>query len=163
VERHDYLLRPAPLTGAAQSQEPVRLLRVDIAPYLDQDGIVLQTGAAEIHAGRQHVWAEPLDDSIRRYLQVAVSRAANVVVEVPPLGTAGDRAELVVRIHQLHGDLAGQVRLVAEWTVRGGEEEGLFRFEQSVVQRGEGYPALVDAHAELLDGLAEAIAASLPG
>lgn len=163
VERHDYLLRPDVLPAGESGNGSVRLLRVDVARYLDRDGIVLQTGASEIRAGRQHVWAEPLNESVRRYLQIALSQAADVVVEVPPLKTTGASPELVVRIHQFHGNLSGQVRLVAEWTVQSADGEGLFRFERSVSQRTEGYPALVDAHAELLDALAEAIAASLPG
>jgi uncharacterized lipoprotein YmbA len=140
----------------------VRLTAVDVAPYLDRNGIVLYREPAEVHVARQHVWAEPLDASIARYLQVAVGRASGRSVELPPFETAAAGSTLEVRIQQLHGSMAGQVRLVAEYRIETqGEEAQLHRFETSEAQRGDGYPALVEAHAAVLDRLAEDIAGAL--
>ena len=160
--RQDYLLRPDSSVVGAEDRSVVRLRQVELAPYLDQDGIVLATADSEIHAGKQNVWAEPLDQSIVRYLQVAIGAAARRTVEVSPLTTPGSAMEIVVRIHQLHGSVDGRVRLVAEWSLT--DDQGsvsLFQFESTVRQTTDGYPALVDAHGTLLDELASAIADGL--
>lgn len=161
-ERHEYLLpMPTPALPSG-SQSPVHLLPVTIAPYLDQRGIVLQTEGAEVHVGRQNRWAEPLDASVDRYLQVAIANASGRVVEVAPLTTAAATTELKVRIHQLHGSADGTVRLVAEWSVSSATGTGaLHTFDATVGQSTAGYPGLVEAHGSLLDRLAAEIAASL--
>ncbi|MGE3463296.1 MAG: membrane integrity-associated transporter subunit PqiC [Pseudomonadales bacterium] len=162
VEPHEYLLpmpaRSLPTSGDA----PVRLLPVTIAPYLDQQGIVLQTAGAEVHVARQNRWAEPLDAAVDRYLQVAIANATGRVVEVAPLTTRTAETMVQVRVQQLHGSTDGSVRLAAEWTVSAPTGSAvLHTFEATESQRADGYPALVDAHAALLERLAAAIAGSL--
>jgi uncharacterized lipoprotein YmbA len=133
-----------------------------VAAYLDRKGIVLLTGDAEINEAKQHTWAEPLSQSIRRYLQVAVAAEAGVVVEVPPLTTTDPVLELEVSIHQLHGSIDGGVVLVAEWSLSGADfPPRLFQFEGRHKQRSDGYSALVEEHAALLDSLAQEIANQL--
>jgi uncharacterized lipoprotein YmbA len=161
--KQTYLLLPGPAPLAADSAEVVRLVLVEVAPYLDREGIVLLREPAEMHVAGQHVWAEPLEASISRYLQVAIGRASGRVVEVPPFATDPASRTLEVRIQQLHGSLDGQVRLVAEYRIGTPAGARLHRFEAGETQRGDGYGALVDAHAALLDSLAEAIAATLDG
>lgn len=161
LEQHEYLLRPERGAEPAQTAEVVRLSKVAIPSYLDQDGIVLHTGATEIHSGRQHTWAEPLDNAIHRYLQVTISARAGLVVEVAPLTTSEPKPEIEVRIHQLHGSTEGDVRLVAEWMLRAEGTEQIHQFDRSVRQSADGYSALVDAHSYLLDELAAAIAEGL--
>jgi uncharacterized lipoprotein YmbA len=161
LERHEYLLRPERGAEPAPTAEVVRLSKVGIASYLDQDGIVLQTSSTEIHSGRQHKWAEPLDKAIHRYLQVAISNQADVVVEVAPLTTSEPKSEIQVRIHQLHGSTDGDVRLVAEWAVSSEGTEQIHQFDRSMEQSEDGYAALVDTHRALLDEFAVAIAEGL--
>ena len=161
LDQHEYLLRPERGAEPAPTAEVVRLGKVAIASYLDQDGIVLQTSSAEIHSGRQHTWAEPLDNAIHRYLQVAIGARAGVVVEVAPLTTRQPKPEIEVRIHQLHGSTDGDVRLVAEWVLSAEGTAEIHQFDRSVRQSADGYSALVDAHRYLLDELAAAIAAGL--
>jgi uncharacterized lipoprotein YmbA len=165
IADHDYLLRPqTPAVGAVAGRSVVRLKPVAIPPYLDRNGMVLQTGASEIRVAKHHRWAEPLDDSIGRYLQVGIANQANVSVETASLTSGGEHDTVTVRINRFHGTEAGQVRLVADWSVGpSGGEPKLYSFDRSVTQSVSGYPALVDAHAELLDELAAAIARSLNG
>ncbi len=165
VQDHDYLLRPQKLMVGSGSRSVVQLKPVSVAPYLDQKGMVLQTGDSEIRVARHHRWAEPLDEAIERYLQVSIANQANVTVESGALTTADEDATVTLRINQLHGRESGQVRLVADWKVDRGEEGAvLHNFDATTRQTADGYPALVDAHAELLDDLGAAIADSLePG
>lgn len=162
VEDHDYLLRPQQLTVLSGGRSIVALERVSIAPYLDQKGIVLQTGRSEIEVARHHRWAEPLDEAVERYLQVSIANQGEVAVESAPMTTVEEDARLSVRINQLHGTETGQVRLVADWKVEQDDADPkLYSFDESVRQATDGYPALVDAHAALLDELSGAIAESL--
>jgi len=162
ADTHEYLLRHAEVYTAPDTAPVVRLSKVEVASYLDQNGIVLLTGAAEINGARQHLWAESLSRSIRRYLQVAIGAAAGVNVEVSPLTTKEPLSEIEIRIHQLHGSLDGKVILVAEWSLTGTDREArLYQFNASRQQSTDGYAALVDTHAALLDELAEAIAQQL--
>jgi hypothetical protein len=159
LETHQYLLRPAEVELSTTSSATVRLSRVEVAAYLDREGIILQTGDAEINEAKQHTWAEPLSQSIRRYLQVTVAAEAGVDVEVPPLATADPAFELEVSIHQLHGSSNGDVVLVAEWSLSGADyPPRLHQFEARHKQRSDGYSALVQEHATLLDSLAREIA-----
>jgi len=52
---------PAPdylLPGASHSGHSPLQIRVTLANYLDQGGIVLQLSDTELHVARQHRWAE---------------------------------------------------------------------------------------------------------
>jgi len=164
VERHEYLLPLPTLSPPIISDAPIRLLPVAIAPYLEQQGIVLQTEGAAVHVAGQNRWAEPLDAAVGRYLQVAIANATGRTVEVSPLTTASAATEVQVRVQQLHGSTDGKVRLVADWSILGATgKRVLHAFDATVAQHADGYPSLVDAHATLLGQLASAIASSLDG
>lgn len=161
-ERHEYLLRPPASASFPAGRVPLRLLPVQLAPYLDQEGIVVQVSDVEVRPAKLNRWAEPLDEAVGRYLQVAIANAAGRPVEVSPLLTGEAGVEVQVRISQLHGSANGDVRLVAEWWARNAEGVGrLAGFDRTVRQSGKGYTPLVEAHAALLDELADAIAGSL--
>lgn len=161
-EDHEYLLRPNGLELAPGDGIPILLKGVVIPPYLDQKGLVLQTGPAEIRVARHHQWAEPLDEAAGRYLQVSIARQAGRPVETAPLTAAAERDVVTVRIHQFHGTESGRVRLVADWSVTPVSGDSVIHeFDQTLTQAADGYPALVAAHAVLLDELAAAIAQTL--
>lgn len=162
VQDHDYLLRPQKLMVASSGRSVVQLKPVVVAPYLDQKGMVLQTGSSEIRVARNHRWAEPLDEAVEHYLQVSIANQADVAVESVPLTTVEEDATVTIRINQLHGTESGRVRLVADWKVERTDRDPVLQsYDESVTQATDGYPALVEAHAQLLDGLGGAIADSL--
>jgi uncharacterized lipoprotein YmbA len=162
VQDHDYLLRPQKLMVGSAGRSVVQLKPVTVAPYLDQKGMVLQTGDTEIRVAKHHRWAEPLDEAVERYLQVSIANQANVTVESGRLTTSSEDATVTLRISRLHGSESGQVRLVADWKVDRREQGSvLHSFDQTTRQTADGYPALVDAHTVLLDELGSAIADSL--
>lgn len=163
VQDHRYLLRPEKLMASSPDESSAVLLNpVLVAQYLDRQGIVLETGSSEIHVAKHHRWAEALDEAVERYLQVSIANRAGVVVESTLLTTDAAAARVTVRINQMHGTDSGRVRLVADWKVDHPDQDAtLFSFDESVSQGADGYPALVAAHAVLLDNLGAAIADSL--
>lgn len=163
----EYLLQPALPTGERDlgNGQPVALGRLDIAPYLDRAGIVVETAEGRVTAAQGHRWAEPLDHALRRLLQVEIARESGIAIAPRP--HSGGNAALVidVAVHQFHGTENGVVTLVADWTVRSTASNVPVAHHQLVRQTrtdAAGYDALVRAHLVLAEVLAGAIARSLP-
>jgi hypothetical protein len=167
----EYLLRP-PLeerAGPVHTPPIAALGRVSIAPYLDRKGIVLETAEQRIHVALNHRWAEPLSQSLRRMLQVGVSRASGTAVADVQYGAGNSGAgspEVIVDVdvYRFHGSQQGRVILVADWQLRdprSGRVLGRHEFVQSTLTDADGYDALVRAHIALLEQLSGAIAATL--
>lgn len=161
-----YLLPADVPEGTFRVDAPVRIgiAIVEVAPYLSQPGLAVETTERQIRNARSHQWAEPLDAGIRRQLRAGVSKALEFDVSADP--TQRRRWDYVVdvAIERLHGNLDGQAVLVARWRItprRGGDEVAAYRFARSQSLPRAGYAGLVDAEVMLLDGLAAEIAASL--
>jgi uncharacterized lipoprotein YmbA len=138
--------------------------RVTVAPYLDQPGIVVATTGHRMQIANDHRWAEPLDVAVRRNLELGIAAASGLSVVGAPMARE-QRLIVDVTIQQLHGTIDGQVGLVAEWQWLDGGSAALISHHQSrdhTEVEKDGYDALVDAHAMLLERLAGSVAATLP-
>jgi uncharacterized lipoprotein YmbA len=157
-----YLLRTevGTTSGTQMADSGIALGNVRVATYIDQPGLVLATGDGTINAARNHVWAEPLQVSLRRYLAIQISSASGR--DIAASGTAGTKSLIDVTVDQLHGNDSGAAVLVAYWDIGSGADRRSFRFSEQQALSGSGYDALVRAEEALLKRLAEAIAASLP-
>jgi len=144
----------------------VGIARVSIADYLGQAGIVVASGGNQVRPARQHLWAEPLDSSIRLFLRDAISSELGY----PIYGDTAKRLSwdyrIDIRIDEWHGSLEGDVKMLASWTVidvSNDTELVRHRFERMIGMTDDGYDALVEAQKSLLSELAVAISASLDG
>lgn len=157
-----YLLRPAVASGSATAvvDSGYALGNIQVANYIDQPGLVLTSGDGKIHAARNHVWAEPLHLSLRRYLATEVSSGSGR--DIAATATATTKTRINVMIDELHGNSNGAAVLVAYWDIASGEDSKSFRFSEQQALSADGYDALVQAEEALLKRLADAIAASLP-
>lgn len=162
-----YLMRAEITDGVVRAQAPVSigLGSVDVAPYLSDPGLVLETGAGQVQSARSHVWAEPLGDSLRLYLRAQISRELGYAVS--PNTTSGETPDYVVdvAVEELHGTRSGAARLVATWRIARAdrtEELAAFRFARTRQLARDGYAALAEAEIALFDELATEIAKSLP-
>ena len=164
AETHSYLLRPVSTHTSEAAAPKIGLGGIAIAPYLDHKGIVLETQHGEIHTARHNTWAEPLDYSIRRYLQVALSNEIQQPIAARAALFDGLDHVLYLSINQLHGSESGYVRLVAAWGTRpggGGAVTNEHEFSATERMQSDGYSELVKAHGRLLDALAADIAARI--
>ncbi|MEE4143923.1 MAG: ABC-type transport auxiliary lipoprotein family protein [Halieaceae bacterium] len=157
-----YLLRSEVPAGAdvPLSDSGIALGNIRVAKYIDQPGLVLATGDGTIHAAKFHVWAEPLQVALRRYLATLVSDASG-----RDIAAATDSATVTridVSVDQLHGTGSGSAVLVAYWNIDSQGQSKSYRFSEQQSLSGDGYDALVRAQETLLKRLAEAISASLP-
>ena len=161
-----YLL-PAELPkGSAAVPQPVRvgLGRVEVAPYLGEPGLVIETQARQVRSARYHRWAEPLDEGLRRFLQAQISEALGYDIGADKTQQKRWARTVEVRIDRLHGTLDGEAVLVARWRIvpkKSANEVQEFRFSASEPLPREGYAGLVDAEIALAQQLASAIADSL--
>ncbi|WP_228233906.1 PqiC family protein [Alloalcanivorax marinus] len=121
-----YLL-PAASQPAAGS---TLMVRVRVAGYLDQGGLVVETGATTLSTARAHRWAEPLADQLERALVQALPAPAN--------GT------LTVRVTRFQGTADGDARVSGDWHFQGtdGAPVGGVFDKREALQR-DGYEELV--------------------
>ena len=144
--------------------EPRYADSIRVAPYLLEPGLVLETGAHEVRSARQHLWAEPLDRSLRLYLRAQISNELGFELSRNAIPANAPDFILDVEVEELHGTLSGAARLVASWRitrVEDGEKLAAFRFARTLPLARDGYAALADAEVALVRELAAAIAKSL--
>lgn len=156
-----YLLRSTPVDGSKTElmNSGIAMDNIQVAPYIDQPGLVLATGDGKVQSARHHLWAEPLQVSLRRFFTEEISAASKQDISAFP--SASTLARIDVRIDQLHGESSGAL-LVAYWSISAGDDIQRHRFSQRQALTSGGYDALVAAEEALLSRLATAIAASLP-
>lgn len=133
---------------------------VDIAAYLNQPGLVMETGEGEMNSASQNLWAEPIYDGIRNFLSTELAQATGH--ELLPTKLTQNTTVVNIRIDQLHGTQDGKAQIVAYWWLaRDGEVASLNRFSESRALTQSGYSALVEAEKVLLSELAQKIATTL--
>lgn len=120
-------------------------VRVRVAGYLDQGGLVLQTGPTTLTRARSHRWAEP----VGRQLERALSH------HLAGQHLAGT---LSVRITRFQGSADGDAHVSGNWRYQGGGDLSAGgTFDQRQPLRRDGYEELVDR----LDAAWAAVAAGI--
>lgn len=145
---HHYLL---PAAGQAAAPGTLPMIELRLASYLDQDGVMVQTGPVQVRAARQHRWADPLPDQLRRALIVHLGRRS-----LP----AGGR--LVVEVVRFQGNGQGQAQVAGRWWYRDAQgHEQSARFQEQRPLHEDGYPELVKQLDAAWAAVAERIGARL--
>jgi len=162
VQTHYYLLRSdlEQRTRDLKPTEEAAMGRIIIAPYIDQPGLVLETGSGEIRSAMYHRWAEPMREGLQQFLRVEVSGALGQ--DVFPEDFSNGKLVFDVRVDQLHGTANGDALLVAYWWIRRGENiVSSYQFSETRPLVEDGYHALAAAEKALLSELASRIAGTL--
>jgi hypothetical protein len=162
AEPNYYLLRSdqAQASSTLATSQNYSLGTVEIAAYLDQPGLVVETNDGRMRPAAQNLWAEPIYDGVRNLLstEIAVSTGQQLL----PTKLARDTTMVNIRIDVLHGTLDGKAQLVAYWwLVRDDKVLVMNRFAQERMLASSGYSALVDAEKALLTELANQIGSAL--
>lgn len=147
-------------TSALSTSKEYSLGTVEIAAYLDQPGLVMETANGEIRPASQNLWAEPIYDGVRNFLATEIAQASGE--ELLPTKLNKNTTVVNIRIDQLHGTANGRAQIVAYWWLdRNDNVASLNRFAESRDLTASGYSALVEAEKSLLAELAKIIATSL--
>ena len=160
-----YLLPAEVPAGTAMLDPAVKigLGRIDVPSYLSEPGIVVETGDGQVRAARQHLWAEPLDEGLRRFLRMEIANAIGHDVGSDASERSSWDVTVDVAIDRLHGNLSGEALLMARWRVsrQAGKQSARYRFSATEPLARPGYAGLVDAEVLLARRLARAIAESV--
>lgn len=163
IQQNYYLLRSDGeiTTQQIQTSSPYALGAISIAPYIDQQGLLLETAEGQIRPARNHLWAEPVQEGVRIFLISELTRVSGYPMYA--MGTSGSTTFIDVRIGQLHGTATGQAKLVAYWSLRKeGEVIDAHQFSSAKPLEVDGYAELARAQKALLSEFAASIAAGLP-
>ena len=116
-----YLLESGEKPFAASSLPAVslRIAHVGIPGYLDRQGVVSRhEGDPLLHVNNFDIWAEPLDQGVRRVLREVLSPALLAGdITVQTTDDAGWKAALLVENLRLDGAPGETVRLEARWSL----------------------------------------------
>jgi uncharacterized lipoprotein YmbA len=161
-----YLLRADTPVQTSRVEAPISigLRRVEVAAYLRQSGLVVATGPHQVRPARHHLWAEPLEEGLRRYLRAEISRALGYDISADVLQRKQWDYAVEIIVEELHGTLSGEALLSASWRITRGDSTDPvadFRFARSASLSQDGYAGLVEAEIGLARQLAVAIADSL--
>lgn len=164
-ELTQYLLRAdAPDQIAGQPPASIGIGDLTVASYIDDPGLVLESGNGEVRAARHHQWAEPLRESLRSFLASEIAAASARAIGRRKHAASRWKRRIDIHIDQLHGNADGDATLVAYWAMVDTSSLTLLSekgFSDTEPLSGDGYEALVRAEKTLLSRLAVAIAATL--
>lgn len=158
-ETHYFVLNPSHSPSLSQDQsqstslnsavsaEPIALQPVQLAKYLDQPGIVLQTDQHEIKVAHFHRWAEPLKHNLHRYITQSIG-----------FSTINDASRtLEVHFQNFNGTQNGSAIVSGYWVFN--QKQHPFSYQAPLTN--SGYTELVKQLALLLDQLCADIAAQI--
>lgn len=163
-----YLLPPptAPVAGSTSPAGSVVVADISVPTYVEALEIASLTGPETIDLAKRSLWADTPRRALTRHLAAALDArlAARVGTEPwPAFDTPSLRVEVIVdRMIGTPGgtlDFTGQYAIVSS----SGSMRAFDRFAIAVPVADGGYPALMAAHAQAMDRLADRIAASVSG
>ncbi|AWN14642.1 membrane integrity-associated transporter subunit PqiC [Salinisphaera sp. LB1] len=120
---------------------------VTTASYLDQGGIVYQTGPHKVVIANNNRWASSLSRQLTDDLYATLNQRLAGVNVVPASGDQNGRFRLQTHVDQFLGHYDGAAHIAGRWTLVGPKGKILdgHAFEKTVPLAGDGYPALVDS------------------
>ncbi len=163
-----YLLPPdsAAPSAAAVERDHILIVRpLQIADFLNADGIVLQLDDITLNQASSHLWAEQPALQLQRGLR---QRLANRLPDTEILDAntrvAGE-LQLHVEVDSFQGTHNGEAVAAGQWQLRNGDGDIVAQrgFRAATRLDADGYPVLVRALGRSWDAVADEIAASITG
>jgi len=145
TETHYFVLSPNQNTISNRVVTgSIELKPIQLAKFLDQPGIVLQTDQHKIKVANFHRWGEPLKKNIHRYISQSTGIASNTQLT----------QSLEVHIQQFHGTHDGSALVSGYWKFKNIHHP--FSYQAPLAKTG--YAELVKQLAIQLDQLCMDIA-----
>lgn len=137
---------------------------IQLAEFLDSDRIVLQLDDITLHQARENLWAENLEQQIRRGLRSRLNATLpEILVVADKRGLKQDVWNLQLDIEQFQGHFAGMAVTSGQWQLQDSQGNliAINSFNIETTLTTDGYPALVRALGNNLDKLAEQLASQI--
>ncbi len=147
----------------------MRVKRIELARYLDVEGIVMQTSDVAVQAARNHLWAEDLAAQLHRDLRQRLAEQLDGVRVLGPdqrlRAPEREIMELTVTVNRFQGRFDGYAIVGGEWQLLDsqGEVQAGQRFQRERVLSHDGYPALVESLKDAWTSVVTGIANGLRG
>ncbi len=152
-ELHYYMLQPS---VSDLSRGIVEVSRIELPAYLQSTSVMLAVSDYEIRPAQYHLWAEPLEEGIRRVLEAELSSQLKRNVSPDLLQT------IEIEIEAFHGTESGKVVLRGMWRpIEPVSEPHRFSIETEL--EFDGYLSLVEAHVRALSVLVSGIVGVVQG
>ena len=166
VNSTQYLLPADGSPSTAVAGEPTRVLVVrplQLADFLNDDGIVLQLDDITLNQATANRWAEQPAQMLQRGLR---QRLANRLPDTEVLDSAARAAgdiQLLVEVDTFQGNHNGEAVAAGQWQLRDASGEVVMQRSFKAVTRldTDGYAALVRALGRSWDQVATDIAAGI--
>lgn len=168
-ETHYFVLTPNAKSASVADKDSklvVVLDAIQLAEYIDQTGIVLQTGPHQIQVAHYHRWAEPLKHNLHRYILETLNNELpnHKIQSNTALIEADPKLALHIKVNQFNGTRNGGVILSGHWSLNDHQNKLIlkhqsFHYEETLAN--DGYTELVNHLAKLLDELCAELAQSI--
>lgn len=112
--------------------------------YLQSGNLVVQVGPHELQMASFRFWAESLEQGVARVFDKAFFSQA------PQDGLDMEQLKVLIDVKRLHGNLDGQVMLVADWRIKNTCKPLAGSYSETITQSENGFDALVAAQVKLV-------------
>ncbi|MGB7755796.1 MAG: ABC-type transport auxiliary lipoprotein family protein [Salinisphaera sp.] len=155
----------APDTTPQPGAPTLMIAPVATASYLDQGGIVYQTGPHKVVIANDNRWASSLSGQLTDDLYITLDRRLPGVNVVRTSSNRQGLYQLQTRVDQFLGHYDGKAHIAGHWTLVGPKGETLAgrAFEKTVPLPADGYPALVNSLSSGWQDIARGIGPTLAG
>jgi len=159
-----YLLPPDASTGATvgagEGVQVLILRQLQLADFLNDEGIVLQLDDITLNAAATQRWAEPLRLLLQRGLRQRLQHRLPDTTVLDAAAPAREGLQLRIEVERFHGTHEGVALTSGQWQLR--SSAGVLLTQQPFLVQtplgSDGYPALVRALGSNWDQVAHAIA-----
>jgi uncharacterized lipoprotein YmbA len=149
---------PSSTTAGARTRQ-LAVSPVEVASYLDQEGIVMQTSDIELAAANQNLWAEELSHQLTRRLRQSLTADLPGVTVLSAAQSDADAQRLTLSVDQFQGRYDGQAVASGEWQLHDGNRlVAQHHFEVTQPLSDDGYPALVRSLGAAWEAVAQRVA-----
>ena len=147
---------------ANQAKHWVKLKKIILPDYLKQRSLVVQTSSATLHFSTSHVWAEPLNKSLRQALSAALWRE-NRILMVPDDVYSGTypHTGLYIQIDDFLSTYDGEVLIKGQYWLDNVENPQVQHFDFRQVLQEDGFEHAVEKMRILMSDLASAISSDV--
>ena len=173
-ETQYFVLTPNALTASTttskalqnDSKNVVVIESINLAEFLDQPGIVLQTDTHQIEVAHYNRWGEPLKRSLHRYIleTLTTQLTQHSLMSSDEFSSDLIHHELEITVNQFNGTTDGKALLSGHWMLKQADtKKHIFHnaFSYQVTLVSSGYPDLVNQLAELLEQLCREISEAI--
>jgi uncharacterized lipoprotein YmbA len=152
--------------GASSPSIAIGVGPVTLPELLDRPQIVTRTSRNELRLAEFDRWAGSLKDDFSRILaeNLSILLSTDRVSLYPWRRSISVDYQVVVDVVRFDGELGGDARLVARWTVLGGRDKEVLSMHTSRISEPSGeqsYAALVGAESRALGRLSREIAEAI--